>query len=108
MLSTSGSNKQPDSGMGFLAFFNPSHWVGDLREKADTKLSRYLVAKGLPTLPMKLIDRIWNFKYNDMVEFLYQNLRVTDSGLRLEGRAEFVGPLYAQNITSDQVRSICL
>ena len=31
------------------------------------------------------------------------NLRITDSGLRLEGRAEFIGPLYAQNITSDQV-----
>lgn len=30
------------------------------------------------------------------------NLRITDSGLRLEGRAEFLGPLYAESISSDQ------
>ncbi len=34
-------------------------------------------------------------------------LRVTDDGLRLEGRAEFIDPLYAQTITADQVEMKC-
>jgi hypothetical protein len=36
----------------------------------ETKPSRYLVAKGLPTLAMKLMEKIWNLEYVDMEEFL--------------------------------------
>ena len=39
-------------------------------EKAESKPSRYLVAKGLPTLPMKLVEKVWNLEYVDMEEFL--------------------------------------
>lgn len=30
---------------------------------------------------------------------------ITSSGIRLDGSAEFIGPLYAQNISTDQVTS---
>ena len=33
------------------------------------------------------------------------NLRILASGIRLEGTAEFLGPLYARNISADQVQS---
>ena len=59
---TSGGDKQLDSGVGSLASIIPLLTSlplgGDSREKGDTKPFRYLVAKGLPTLPMKLVDRI--------------------------------------------------
>lgn len=32
------------------------------------------------------------------------NLRILESGIRLEGTAQFLGPLFAQNISADQVR----
>ena len=31
------------------------------------------------------------------------SLRITDSGIRLEGTADFVGALHAQTISADQV-----
>lgn len=31
------------------------------------------------------------------------SLRITDNGLRLEGTADFIGPLYAETISADQV-----
>lgn len=31
------------------------------------------------------------------------NLRITESGIRLQGRAEFTDTLYAQTIAADQV-----
>lgn len=34
------------------------------------------------------------------------NLEITESGIRLDGPAEFVGPLYVQNISADQVPSV--
>ena len=80
MAATSNQTVAWDSLPRLSPFFNPSHWVGDLREKADTKPSRYLVAKGLPTLPMKLVDRVWNLEYNDMVESLYQSLCLAEQG----------------------------
>lgn len=32
------------------------------------------------------------------------NVEITKSGIRLDGPAEFIGPLYAQNISTDQVQ----
>ena len=70
---TSGGDKQLDSGVGSLASIIPLLMSlllgGDSREKGDAKPSCYLVMKGLPTLPMKLVDRIWNLEYIDMEEF---------------------------------------
>ena len=34
------------------------------------------------------------------------SLRITDTGIRLEGAAEFLGPLYAQSIEADSVRAV--
>ena len=85
-FSTSGGDKQPDSGVGSLASIIPLLTSlplgGDAREKGDTKPSRYLVAKGLPTLPVKLVDRIWNLEYIDMEEFLPapRSLRLAEQG----------------------------
>ena len=35
-------------------------------DKVEAKPLRYLVEKGLPTLPMKLVERVWNLEYVDM------------------------------------------
>lgn len=40
------------------------------KEKGAPKPSRYLVAKGLPTLPVKLMKKVWNKEYVDTEEFL--------------------------------------
>ena len=42
----------------------------------------YLVAKGLPTLPMKLVEKVWNLEYVDMEEFLPtpRSLRLAEQG----------------------------
>ena len=44
------------------------------------KPSRYLVAKGLPTLPMKTVEKAWGGEYVDMEEFLPvpQSLRLAE------------------------------
>ena len=43
---------------------------GTQLEKAEMKPARYLVAKGLPTLPTKLVEKVWNLEYVEMEEFL--------------------------------------
>ena len=40
------------------------------KARSEPKPSRYLVAKGLPTLPMKTVERVWNMEYVEMEEFL--------------------------------------
>ena len=40
------------------------------KDRHVTKPSRYLLAKGLPTLPMKTVEKQWNLEYVDMEEFL--------------------------------------
>ena len=74
VFTTGGGDKQPDSGVGSLASIIPLLTSlplrGDVREKGGTKPSHYLVAKGLPTFPMKLVDKIWNLEYVDMEELL--------------------------------------
>ena len=47
-----------------------SHLGSEAKEKSEGKPARYLVAKGLPTLPMKLVEKAWNLEYVDMEEFL--------------------------------------
>ena len=36
---------------------------GDPQEKPEQKPARYLVAKGLPTLPTKLVEKVWNLGF---------------------------------------------
>ena len=43
---------------------------GTQLEKAEMKPARYLVVKGLPTLPTKLVEKVWNLEYVEMEEFL--------------------------------------
>ena len=51
-------------------------------EKAEVKPARYLVAKGLPTLPRKLAEMVWRLEYVDMEEFLPvpHSLRLAEQG----------------------------
>ena len=41
--------------------------------------------------------------FADCVQHGMGNLRITDSGLRMQGRAEFTDTLYAETIASEQV-----
>ena len=52
----------------------------ETREKGELKPSRYRVEKGLPTLPVKLVEKAWNKEYVDMEEFLPtpRSLRLAD------------------------------
>ena len=44
--------------------------------------ARYLVAKGLPTLPTKLVEKVWNLEYVEMEELLPtpRALRIAEQG----------------------------
>ena len=42
----------------------------DPKGKHDSKSPHFLITKGLPTLPTKLVERAWNWEYVDMEEFL--------------------------------------
>ena len=61
--------------------------------KVETKPSRYLVAKGLPTLPMKLVEKIWNLEYVDMEEFLPtpRSLQLAEQGSASSFQESLVG-----------------
>ena len=48
-------------------------------DKVELKPSRYLVEKGLPTLPMKLVEKVGNLEYVDMEEFP-RSLRIAEHG----------------------------
>ena len=55
---------------------------GEPKDKTDPKPSRYLTAKGLPTLPMKTVEKVWSGEYVDMEEFLPapRSLRLAEQG----------------------------
>ena len=55
---------------------------GTQPEKPEAKPARYLVAKGLPTLPTKLVDKVWNLEYVEMEGFLPtpRALRIAEQG----------------------------
>ena len=55
---------------------------GTQQEKAESKPARCLVAKGLPTLPTKLAEKVWNLEYVEMEEFLPKprTLRIAEQG----------------------------
>ena len=48
----------------------------------QAKPARYLVAKGLPTLPRKQVEKVWRLEYVDMEEFLPapRSLRLAEQG----------------------------
>ena len=52
------------------------------QDTADHKPARYLVAKGLPTLPTKLVEKAWRMEFVDMEEFLKvpRALRLAEQG----------------------------
>ena len=55
---------------------------GTQPEKPEAKPARHLVAKGLPTLPTKLVEKVWNLEYVEMEEFLPtpRALRIAEQG----------------------------
>ena len=40
------------------------------KDGLTTKPTRYLIATGLPTIPMKTVEKAWNLEYVEMEEFL--------------------------------------
>ena len=54
----------------------------DQSSKAESKPSRYLVAKDLSTLPMRLVEKAWYLNYVEMEEFLPapRALRLAEQG----------------------------
>lgn len=40
------------------------------KDMDDPKPSRYVVARSLPTLSMRTVEKLWNFEYVDMEEFI--------------------------------------
>ena len=52
--------------------------------------------------PCSLATAVSNL-FADCVQHGMGNLRITDSGLRMQGRAEFTDTLYAETIASEQV-----
>ena len=55
---------------------------GESKDKTDPKPSHYLTAKGLPTLPMRTVEKVWSGEYIDMEEFLPapRSLRLAEQG----------------------------
>ena len=51
-------------------------------DPADSRPSRFLVAKGLPTLPMKVVEKAWSLEFVDMLDFLPtpRALRIAELG----------------------------
>jgi hypothetical protein len=43
---------------------------GTSGDTAESKPTRYLVAKGLPTIPMKVVLKVWNLEFVEMEDFL--------------------------------------
>ena len=64
------------------------HWLTSMsasdsqQEKIEPKPARYLVAKGLPTLPTELVEKVWNFEFVAVEEFLPapRSLRIAEQG----------------------------
>ena len=48
----------------------------------EAKPARFLVVKGLPTLPMKLVEKAWNMEFVEMEDFLPapRSLRIAEQG----------------------------
>ena len=55
---------------------------GSQTKKPEVKPARFLVAKGLPTLPGKLVEKAQNLEYVEMEEFLPapRALRIAEQG----------------------------
>ena len=73
-----GGGSQPVCGHSHTASV-PAGGVSDGGEKAEVKPVRYLVAKGQPTLPQKLVEKVWRLEY---MEFLLapRSLRLAEQG----------------------------
>ena len=77
-------------------------------EEAGAKPSRYLVAKGLPTLPLKVVERVWMMEYIEMEEFLPtpRSLQLVEQGRPVPSLQEsLVGALNQFQATQQDQRS---
>ena len=68
--------------VSFIPWLTSMSASGTQPEKPEAKPARYLVAKGLPTLPTKLVEKVWNLEYVEMEEFLPtpRALRIAEQG----------------------------
>ena len=84
-----GEQHQPEAAMAtsnplaaIIPLLTALPGVAESPEMTETKSARYLVAKGLPTLPSKVVENAWNWEYVDMEEFLPapRSLRIAEMG----------------------------
>jgi hypothetical protein len=55
---------------------------GTSGDTAEANPTRYLVAKGLPTIPMKVVLKVWNLEFVEMEDFLPTPQRAAPSSLQ--------------------------
>ena len=63
-----GRNGQPIQHTDSVALVHLT--ANNKKDSSDPKVSRYLVAKGLPSLPMRVVERIWNLQFVEMEDML--------------------------------------
>ena len=71
------------------------------KEKQETQPVLYLVAKGLPTLPCKQVEKVWGLEFVDMEDFLPapRSLRLAEQGTAAPSFQEsLVGALNGRKI----------
>ena len=85
----SDSRPQPETGVGdvnpfasIVSLLASLPGVSDAGDKEEVKPARYLVAKGLPTLPRKVVEKVRKLEFVDMEEFLQasRSLRLAEQG----------------------------
>ena len=68
-----------------------------------------IVAKGLPTLPTKLVEKVWNFEFVEMEEFLPEprSLRIVEQGSSSQSFQDSLGGALSQFQARQQHNSQC-
>ena len=81
---TGGGQQQTENAAALTPFASILPFLTALTLTADPKEKalRYLVEKGRPTLPMKLVEKAWNLEFVEMEEFLPapRSLRLAEQG----------------------------
>ena len=81
-----------------LPFLTALPGTADLQEKPDAKPSRYLIEKGLPTIPTRLAEKTWNLEFVEMEELLPapRSLRLVEHGRQAASLQESLVGAFSQ------------
>ena len=85
-LAVSGGTSSATEGSPFaslIPWLTSLSTAGSPSDPADPKPTRYLTAKGLPTLLMKVVQKVWNFEFVEMEDLLPapRSLRLVEQGV---------------------------